>query len=329
MEDVADAILVTGGAGYIGSHVIRELTAAGFQTVALDNLSQGHREAVSGGELVEGDLGDEELLDRVLEEYSVSGVMHFAAQCSVPYSVRNPQLYYEENVGKSLVLFRSMLKAGVRRLIFSSTCATYGNPVRIPIDEDHPQCPINPYGETKYFVERILREYDRAHGLRYVSLRYFNAAGASRDGLLGESHEPETHLIPKLLQASCDPARKFLLFGEDYDTPDGSCIRDYVHVLDLADAHVAAYGWLRDGGESQVFNLGTGRGFSVKEVLEESRRVTGVDIPVQVARRRAGDPAELVADPAKANRLLGWACRHSELPAIVGTAWNWERARTF
>ncbi len=321
--------LVTGGAGYIGSHTVRTLRGQGFHPVTVDNLSEGHREAVLDGALENGDLGDESFLDGLFARYQFEGVVHFASRCYVGESVENPRLYYEQNVGNALTLLRVMLRHGVRQFVLSSSCATYGDPIRVPIDETHPQDPVNPYGETKFFIERILRQYDRAYGLRFVALRYFNAAGASLDGQLGESHDPESHLIPRILGVARQGGGEVQIFGDDYPTPDGTCIRDYIHVLDLASAHVAALGWLGQGRPSEFFNIGTGHGYSVKQVIEAARRATGAPIPARVFPRRAGDPPALVADAGKAARLLDWRPQHSDLETIMQTAWNWEKNRRY
>ncbi|MFB3904683.1 MAG: UDP-glucose 4-epimerase GalE [Acidobacteriota bacterium] len=320
--------LVTGGAGYIGSHTVAELARRGYRPVVVDNLSEGHREAVVGVPLEIVDLGDENGLDQVFQTHHVEAVIHFAGLCYVGESVINPRLYFERNLGDALTLLRVMLRYDVKRFILSSTCATYGNPVRVPIDEAHPQDPVNPYGETKYFLERILRDYDRAYGLRFVALRYFNAAGASRDNRVGESHDPETHLIPRVLQAAKNGGA-IDVYGEDYPTPDGSCIRDYVHVEDLATAHVAALEWLSTADRSDAFNLGTGQGYSVKEVIEAARKITGCSVRVNVAPRRAGDPPALVADAQKAYRTLNWKPEHSDLDTVIRTAWQWELNRRY
>ena len=324
-----DTILVTGGAGYIGSHVVRELARSGYRPVILDHLGEGHREAVVAGDFVLGNLSDESVLDSLFSQHAIDGVMHFASRCYVGESVENPQLYYEENVLAALTLFRVMKRHGVRRFVLSSSCAVYGNPQRIPIDEDHPKDPVNPYGETKYFVERILSDYDRAYGFPFVALRYFNAAGASLDGKIGESHDPETHLIPLVLQVAKGEAAEVTVFGDDYATRDGTCVRDYVHVLDLAAAHIAAYQWLKQGKASDSFNLGTGSGYTVREVVSAAERVTGRTLARRVAERRSGDPPELVADSSKAASLLEWTPRYSELETIVETAWSWEQKRTY
>ncbi|RPJ82676.1 MAG: UDP-glucose 4-epimerase GalE [Acidobacteria bacterium] len=320
--------LVTGGAGYIGSHTVAELSRRGYRTIVVDDLSEGHREAVPDIPLEVVDLSDEKGLDRVFRTHSVEGVIHFASLCYVGVSVTDPRLYFEQNLGNALTLLRVMLRHGVKKFIFSSSCATYGNPISVPIDESHPQDPVNPYGETKYFVERILRDYDRAYGLRSVALRYFNAAGASLDKRLGESHDPETHLIPRVLQAARNGGAVDV-YGEDYPTPDGSCIRDYIHVEDLATAHVAALEWLSAAGRSDAFNLGTGHGYSVKEVIEAARKITGRSIDMNLAPRRAGDPPALVADAQKAYRTLNWKPEHSQLETIIDTAWQWELKRRY
>jgi UDP-glucose 4-epimerase len=320
--------LVTGGAGYIGSHTVAELARRGYPVIVVDNLSEGHREAVGNVPLEVVDLRDEEALESVFRTHRVDGVIHFASLCYVGVSVTDPRLYFEQNLGNALTLLRVMLRHGVKKFIFSSSCATYGNPIRVPIDESHPQDPVNPYGETKYFVERILRDYDRAYGLRFVALRYFNAAGASLDGRLGESHDPETHLIPRVLQAARNGGTVDV-YGEDYPTPDGSCIRDYIHVEDLATAHVAALEWLSGTDRSDAFNLGTGHGYSVKEMIEAARTITGCAIPIHVAPRRAGDPPALVADAQKACKTMNWKAEHSELETVIGTAWQWELNRRY
>lgn len=324
-----DDILVTGGAGYIGSHALIELASAGFRPVTLDDLSEGHRDAVLEGPLEVGDLRDETFLDELFARYAFRAVVHFASRCYVGESVRDPRLYYEQNVGNALTLLRVMLRHDVRTFILSSTCATYGNPLRIPIDESHPQDPVSPYGETKYFIERILRQYDRAYGLRYVTLRYFNAAGAAADGRVGEAHDPETHLIPLILDVGLGNREKVEVYGKDYPTADGTCIRDYIHVVDLAKAHIRALEWLLRGEPSGAFNLGTGRGYSVLEMIETARRVTGREIPVRFGDRRAGDPPELVADPSKALQKLNWRAECSELQEIFETAWNWTCNRRY
>jgi UDP-glucose 4-epimerase len=321
--------LVTGGAGYIGSHTIRELERSGYRPVTFDNLSEGHRDAVLAGEFENGDLSDRVLLDKLFAKYEFSTVLHFASRCCVGESMDNPRRYYEENVGNALNLFQVMLKNDVRHFVLSSTCATYGNPVRIPIDEDHPQNPVNPYGETKYFIERILKHYDRAYGMKFVSLRYFNAAGASEDSLIGESHDPETHLIPLALAVAAGRKDKITIFGNDYSTDDGTCVRDYIHVSDLATAHVKALQWLDHGKQSDFFNLGTGQGQSTREVVERAGEITGVDIPFEIGPRRPGDPPVLVAASDKANRELDWNPHFSDLDTILGTAWEWERNRRF
>ena len=320
---MSGTILVTGGAGYIGSHVNLMLAERGEPTVVLDNLVYGHREFVQSGHFVHADLSDIDRLREVFRQHDITGVMHFAAYAYVGESVTDPEKYYANNVGATLNLLRAMREHDVRDIIFSSTCATYGNPVALPMAEDHPQQPINPYGRSKLTVEHILDDYSRAYGLRYVSLRYFNAAGADPQGRVGEWHEPETHLIPLVLQAILDPSKPLRIFGDDYDTPDGSCIRDYIHVTDLAQAHLLALDHLRAGGASTVFNLGNGTGYSVKEVVAAAREVTGSDVPFLLDARRPGDPARLVGSAARIRAELGWAPRYGDLHDILATAWNW------
>ena len=323
-------VVVTGGAGYVGSHAVKALADAGYDVVVYDNLSAGHAEAVrrlsaaqSGRRitLVEGDILDGATFARVLGDAGASAVMHFAARLLVAESVREPIGYYRANVTGTMTVLEAMAQQGVTRLIFSSTAATFGEPQQIPIDEDHPQRPINPYGETKLVVERSLPLVERATGLRSVALRYFNAAGADASGLIGEDHEPEEHLIPLAIRA-VHGGPPLTVFGDDYDTPDGTCIRDYVHVSDLADAHVRALKRLEDGAASAAYNLGTGDGVTVKQVLDTIRQVAGREVPHTTGPRRPGDPERLVASNARARRELGWAPR-SSLETIVRTAWDW------
>ncbi len=316
------AILITGGAGYIGSHAAKALAGAGRRAVVYDNLSAGHRGAVRWGELVVGDLRDEERLRDTIRRFGVSAAMHFAALASVGDSVRDPAAYYRENVEGSLCLLRAMRAEGVLRLVFSSTAAVFGEPVETPITEDHPPRPINPYGETKLVVERALASFDRAYGLRHVILRYFNAAGADPDGEIGEDHRPEDHLVPIAIDAALG-RRALQIYGDDYPTPDGTCLRDYIHVSDLARAHLAALDRLETHGESAVYNLGNGRPFSVKDVISAVERVGGLPVPRTVAPRRQGDPAVLFASSAAIRHELGWEPEISSLDDIVRTAWQW------
>ena len=317
-------MLVTGGAGYIGSHAAKALDQAGYRVVVFDNLVAGHREAVRHGELVVADITDVAALRRALVEHEVVAVMHFAAFLDVGESVRSPATYYRNNVIGALSVLEAMVAEKVGRFVFSSTCATYGEPAEAPIPETHPQNPINSYGETKLAIERALPHFERAYGLRSVVLRYFNAAGADPDGELGEDHAPEIHLIPRAISAATGGAG-LLVFGNDYPTPDGTCLRDYVHVTDLADAHVRALGVLERGGASGAYNLGTGTPRSVREVIEAVERVTDLRVPWTLAPRRPGDPAVLYAAPGKARSVLGWSPRYRDLASIVGTAWNWHR----
>ncbi len=318
-------ILVVGGAGYIGSHMVKMLLGRGYGVTTLDNLSTGYRDAVLGGEFILGDLADRALLDKLFSDRNIDGVMHFASFIQVGESVQNPAKYYENNVVNTLNLLNAMVAHDVKRFIFSSSAAVYGEPVRMPIDEAHPKNPINPYGRSKWMVEQMLADYDRAYALKSVCLRYFNAAGADPEGQLGERHEPETHLIPLVLQAASGRRESVQVFGRDYDTPDGTCIRDYVHVTDLCEAHLLAMGRLLKGGSSAAFNLGNGNGFSVQEMIDTACKVTDRDIPVNDAPRREGDPARLVADAALARRELGWSPRYDELKTIVRHAWQWEK----
>ena len=317
-------ILVTGGAGYVGSHCVRKLIQAGHDPLVYDNLSRGHAAAVPPGRLVVGDLSDQEKLANLMRERQIEAVMHFAAFALVGESVEQPQLYYANNVLGSFHLLDAMRQAGVKKLVFSSTTATYGTPERMPIAERTPQQPINPYGFSKLVVERMLDDFAAAHGFGGAALRYFNAAGAAPDGSIGEDHTPESHLIPIVLQVALGQREKISIFGEDYPTPDGTCVRDYVHVDDLADAHLAALARLQPGRVIKV-NLGTGRGYSVREVVEACRRITGHAIPVATGPRRAGDPPELVADARLAQEILGWQPQYTTIEAIVETAWNWHR----
>jgi UDP-glucose-4-epimerase GalE len=318
-------ILVTGGAGYIGSHTAKRLARAGYEVAVFDNLSRGHRDFVKWGPLIEGDLSDTSLVRETLRWFRPAAVIHFAAFAYVGESVENPGLYYRNNVGGTLSLLEAMRQAEADSIIVSSTCATYGQPEQQPISEDAPQRPINPYGNSKLMMEQLCRDFGVACGLRSVALRYFNACGCDPDGEIGERHDPEPHLIPRILMAA-DGELPFLdVFGNDYPTPDGTCIRDYIHVNDLADAHIRAARYLIDGGLSDAFNLGTGRGASVQEVIQAAERVTGRRIPVRQAARRAGDPASLVADSQKANKTLGWRAGNSDLDAVISTAWDWHR----
>jgi UDP-glucose 4-epimerase len=321
------SVLVTGGAGYIGSHAVKALRAAGSDVVIYDDLSAGHRAAAKGaGAALElGDIRDVSRLRAVLAAHRVDAVMHFAGWLSVGESVTRPIEYYDNNVGGALAVLRAMVDTGVTHFIFSSTAATFGNPVETPITERHPQRPINAYGETKLAIERALPHFERAYGLRAVVLRYFNAAGADPDGVLGEDHHPEIHVIPRAIDAALGRDR-FAIFGADYETPDGTCLRDYVHVADLASAHVLALGALRAGGESAAYNLGNGRPLSVREVVDSVERVTGRTVPVTIGGRREGDPAILFASSDKIRRTLGWTPRYEEIDVIVETAWRWREA---
>jgi UDP-glucose 4-epimerase len=315
-------ILITGGAGYIGSVTTELLRARGEQVVVLDNLSRGYRDAVDPTiPFYEGNVGDRELVARIAREHDINACIHFAAFAYVGESVTEPTLYYENNVAQGINLLGALVKAGVRQFVFSSTCATYGEPQQIPIDETHPQLPTNPYGWSKLFVERILADYDRAYDLKFVALRYFYASGASPDR--GERHEPETHLIPLVLQTAQKKLDHVTVFGDDYPTHDGTCVRDYIHVSDLADAHALALGYLRNEGLSTAINLGNGAGYSVLEVIHAAREITQQDIPMEVEGRRAGDPSHLVADSSKARSVLGWHPQHAELSTIISSAWEW------
>jgi UDP-arabinose 4-epimerase len=316
-------VLVTGGAGYIGSHTAKALAKAGHEPVVFDNLSFGHRWAVRWGPLVEGDLQDKALLSRILQQYEIGAVIHFAASAYVGESMKNPRKYFRNNVVNTLNLLDAMMDNRVKTIVFSSTCATYGDPLELPLTEDHPQKPVNPYGESKLFVEQMLKWYGQAYGLRWAALRYFNAAGADPDGEIGENHTPESHLIPLAIEAAMGKRPYLEIFGTEYPTKDGSAVRDYVHVADLADAHIRALGHLADGGDSLALNLGTGDGYSVREVLSTVERVSNTSVPVRLTVPRPGDPAVLVANPAEAQRVLGWRPEFEGIEGIIRTAWNW------
>jgi UDP-glucose-4-epimerase GalE len=315
-------IIVTGGAGYIGSHACKALASRGFEPIVFDNLSRGNRQAVKWGPLELGDIADSERLRAVLEQYRPAAMMHFAAYAYVGESVENPLLYYRNNVGGTISLLQTLVNFQTIPVVFSSTCATYGIPEAIPISEDHPQRPINPYGFSKLVVERMLGDLDAARGLRSISLRYFNAAGADPDGEIGEAHDPETHLIPLVLAAARD-GKPVNVFGGDYDTADGTCVRDYIHVLDIAEAHVRAVEYLLGGGASCSLNLSNARGYSVKEVIAVAERVSGRSIRVNIAPRRLGDPPVLVGAFARAQAKLGWEPARSDLESQISDAWNW------
>lgn len=317
-------ILVTGGAGYIGSHTVKALLAQGHEVIVLDNLSRGHRGAVPPNvRLVTEDIHHRDVVRQLLEDEQIDGVMHFAAHSQVGESMENPTIYYDNNVVGSYNLLEAVRQAGVKYFVFSSTAAVYGEPEKTPITEDMPYKPTNVYGQTKLMIETMLAQFSRAYGLKYVALRYFNAAGASPDGTIGEDHTPETHLIPLILDAALGKRQSIKIFGTDYPTPDGTCIRDYIHVTDLADAHCRVLQYLAQGGESQYFNLGSQHGFSVREMIEAAKTVTGKDFPVEEAPRRPGDPAILIAGSEKIRAVTGWQPQHSQVEQIIRDAWNW------
>ena len=319
-------ILVLGGAGYIGSHTALELVKAGNEVVIADNLVTGYRKAIpEGAKFYEGDLRDSDFLDNLFHQEKIDAVIHFAAYSLVGESVTNPLKYYDNNLYGTKVLLEAMVKNNVCKIVFSSTAATYGEPENIPILESDRTCPTNPYGETKLAMEKMFKWTAEAHGLRYVSLRYFNACGADESGTIGEAHNPESHLIPLILQVPNGKRETISIYGTDYDTPDGTCIRDYIHVTDLAQAHILAVQYLNNGGESDIFNLGNGVGYSVREVIETARKVTGHPIPATETSRRAGDPARLVASSEKAKSVLGWKPVHDSLEEIIASAWNWHK----
>ncbi|OCG41676.1 UDP-glucose 4-epimerase GalE [Gilliamella sp. Bif1-4] len=320
-------ILIVGGAGYIGSHTVKQLSNSGYNCIVIDNLIYGHKEAVFTPYFELADLLDKDSLDRVFKKYQIDSVIHFAAFAYVGESVQHPRKYYENNVVGTLNLLDVMLKNNVEKIVFSSTCATYGEPQYIPIDESHPQEPINPYGRSKLMIEEVLKDYHQAYGLKYISLRYFNAAGCSKDKDIGESHSPETHLIPLVLQAIINQDKPIKVFGTDYDTPDGTCVRDYIHVEDLAIAHQLALEKLDK--YSGCLNLGTGIGTSVKEIITAAESVTGKMCPIEYAGRRNGDPAKLFATNNKAKNILGWSPKYNDIKEIVSTAWDWELNRKY
>ena len=319
-------ILVTGGAGYIGSHTVRSLLNTGFTPIVVDNFSRGHRNAIPDGvKFIELDIADSELVN-VMKDNDIKGIMHFAAHSQVGESMINPSIYYENNVVGSYRLIESARQAGVQHFVFSSTAAVYGEPEEVPIVETANLEPTNVYGRTKLMIEEMLRDYSAIYGSTYVALRYFNAAGADESGEIGEDHSPETHLIPLVLEAALKKRPHITVFGADYDTFDGTCIRDYIHVTDLASAHVLAMNYLINGGESKAFNLGSGNGFSVKDIIETAKKVTGIDIPVVYGERRAGDPSTLIASSEKIKNILGWNPQHSVLSQIIGDAWHWHQS---
>ncbi|MGK7933212.1 MAG: UDP-glucose 4-epimerase GalE [Microcystaceae cyanobacterium] len=323
-------ILVTGGAGYIGSHAVQTLQKSGYNVIILDNLVYGHQDIVDNAlkvPLIVGDINDRFLLDEIFSTYDITAVMHFSAYIFVGESVSDPAKYYRNNVVGTLTLLEAMVAASIKNFVFSSTCATYGLPQTIPLTENHPQNPINPYGWTKLMVEQILKDFHRAYGLKSVIFRYFNASGASPEGDLGEDHNPETHLIPLVLQTALGLRDAISIFGTDYDTPDGTCVRDYIHVVDLAQAHILGLEYLLNGGESESFNLGNGNGFSVKEVIETATQVTNKEIKVEIGDRRAGDPPYLVGSSEKAQKILGWKPQYSDLKDTIAHAWQWHQKR--
>ena len=319
--------LVIGGAGYIGSHLVKALLEKNHQVIVVDNLSSGKATALLGGELLTENFADREFLDALFNKYQFAGIFHFASQIVVSESVKDPGKYYKENTVATLTLLEALRDHHAGPIIFSSTAAVYGEPITCPMSESHPTNAINPYGRSKLMVEQMMSDFAKAHGLKYIALRYFNAAGADALGRIGEQHEPETHLIPLVLQAALGVKPPLMLFGNDYDTPDGTCIRDYIHVDDLASAHLLAMDYLNAGGESGAFNLGNGAGYSVNEVIETAKRVTGREIPLTYAPRRDGDPARLVADATRAKQILGWQPAYSDLNTIIEHAWNWEKKR--
>lgn len=325
MSNLPLPILVTGGAGYIGSHACKALAAAGYSPITYDNLVYGHPWAVRWGPLEHGDILDRARLDAVLRKYQPAAVMHFAAFAYVGESMADPGKYFRNNVAGTLTLLEAMRDQGIDQLVFSSTCATYGMPEQVPIGEQHPQRPINPYGASKWMVERMLADFGSAHGLRAIALRYFNAAGADPDGEIGEVHDPETHLLPLVLDAAAGRLAAVTVFGDDYPTPDGTCVRDYIHVTDLAQAHLLALRALQAGAASTAYNLGNGQGFSVREVIECAERVTGRSVPVEIGARRAGDPPQLVGDAAHIREALGWQPAYADLKIIIETAWSWSQ----
>lgn len=323
-------ILVTGGAGYIGSHAVLLLEQSGYEVLILDNLIYGHRELIQSelkAELIVGDTGDRDLLDNLFATHDIDAVMHFAAFAYVGESVAHPSKYYRNNVSATLTLLEAMHQAGIDKFVFSSTCATYGIPKSLPISELHPQNPINPYGASKLTVERMLADFGHAYGLKSVTFRYFNAAGADPEGRLGEDHQPETHLLPLVLLTALGQRDCIKIFGTDYPTRDGTCIRDYIHVCDLAQAHILGLEHLLQGGKSNIFNLSNGDGFSVREIIETARKVTQRPIAIEEAARRPGDPHTLVGDSYKARELLGWQPQYAELETILTHAWNWHQSR--
>ena len=322
-------ILVAGGGGYIGSHTVAALIASGMPVVVVDNFSKGHRQAVDSNICEEADINDAGALERIFKKYPIGAVMNFVSSIVVPESVEKPLMYYRNNVGTMMTLLETAVAAGVDHVIFSSSAAVYGTPRQTPITEDADLMPINPYGKTKVMMESILQDASHAYGITYAALRYFNACGASTRLPIGEAHNPETHLIPLILQTATGKREAISIFGDDYPTPDGTCIRDYVHVEDIADAHVAALEYLRSGKTSEAFNLGNGNGFSVKEVIAAAKEITGQPIPINIRPRRAGDPPVLVASAEKAKNLLHWTPRYTKIHDIIATAWEWEQKRKF
>lgn len=321
-------VLITGGAGYIGSHTNRLFGEKGIETVVLDDLSDGHKEAVVCGTLIEGSFGDAKLLDEIMTKYNIEAVIHFAAFASVPDSVTRPSRYYKNNVANMQILLDACVAHNIKYFVFSSSASTFGDPVTIPMDESHPQNPINPYGYTKLVGEHLLKDYERAYGLKYCAFRYFCAAGDSEDSLIGEAHNPETHLIPVMVKAAI-AGRPFKVFGNDYDTVDGSGVRDFIHVLDLAMAHYLGLKYIMENDTSDDFNLGSNTGYSVLEMIKALSEVAGQDVPYEIADRREGDPPSLVASNEKAKRVLGWNPTHSDIKNILKDAWNWEHNRKY
>ena len=320
------SILVCGGAGYIGSHTVHQLIKKGEKIIVVDNLQTGHRKAINHkAKFYEGDIRNSETLDKIFTENKIEAVIHFAANSLVGESVEQPLKYFNNNVYGMQILLEGMVNHGVDKIVFSSTAATYGEPEKIPIEETDKTVPTNPYGESKLIMENIMKWVSRANGVRFVSLRYFNAAGALEDGSIGEDHKCETHLIPLILQVPLGKRDHITIFGDDYPTPDGTCLRDYIHVLDLADAHILALNYLRDGGESNIFNLGNGQGFSVKEMIVAAEKVTGQKIKTEIGKRRAGDPAKLIASSDKARKILKWNPQFTDVEKIIATAWTWHK----